>query len=169
MKSIVANVIYKGDTFKYEIIAETGRKHVVEHSQSLDNIDLKQIVGGYAITEMEDGTRELEVMNITQIKNSWNQGAAKGNSGAHINFTDEMVKKTVISRACKMIVNSSDDSYLHVDDEDKDPAKEEVRENANKEEISFEDAVVVEETKPEPKQESPKVGEGLFPEEKPSF
>lgn len=169
LKSVVANVIYKGDKFKYEIQAETGRKKIIEHAQEIGNIDLKQIVGAYAITEMEDGTKDLEVMNIAQIHNSWNQGAAKGNSGAHINFTDEMSKKTVISRACKMIINSSDDSYLHSDEDDKDPVKEEIKESANREDISFEEAVVVEDAKPEAKQDGPKVADGLFPDDKPDF
>lgn len=150
LKSVVANVIYESDTFNYEIQAETGRKRILEHKQELGNIDLKKIIGAYAITEMEDGTKDLEVMNMIQIKNSWNQGAAKGVSGAHINFTDEMAKKTVISRACKMIINSSDDSYLHSDEEDKDPVKSEIQDNANKEEIGFEDAVVVEEVQSAP-------------------
>jgi len=150
LKSVVSNVIYEGDKFNYEIQSETGRKRIVEHKQELGNIDLKKIIGAYAITEMEDGTKDLEVMNMIQIKNSWNQGSAKGNSGAHINFTDEMAKKTVISRACKMIINSSDDSYLHSEEEDKDMVKEEIKDNANRDEISFEDAVVVEEVQPEP-------------------
>ncbi len=149
LKYIIANTIYKGDVFSYEINAETGRKRVVKHEQSIENIDLKNIIGAYAITEMEDGTKDLEVMNMLQIRNSWNQGVAKGNSGAHVNFTDEMACKTVIQRACKHIINSSDDSYLH-SDEEKDPAKDEITETANREEISFEDAVVIEETKPIP-------------------
>lgn len=54
-------------------------------------------------------------MNINQIKNAWNQGYAKGGSGAHKNFTDEMAKKTVINRACKMFANTSDDSDLLIE------------------------------------------------------
>jgi recombination protein RecT len=91
-------------------------------------------------------------MNITQIKNSWNQGYAKGKSGAHTNFTDEMAKKTVINRACKMFVNTSDDSDILVEafnNSDKEPfedrdlvsvdyeVKQEISENANTKEIDI--------------------------------
>ncbi|MPN64903.1 hypothetical protein SDC9_212681 [bioreactor metagenome] len=103
---------------------------------------------------MEDGQNYVEVMNIGQIKKSWNQGAAKGNSGAHQNFADEMAKKTVINRACKMFVNTSDDSELLVEAinnseektyEEKDlvsnvefEVKEEIKQNANAKEINAE-------------------------------
>ncbi len=44
---------------------------------------------------------------MDQIRKSWQQGAAKGNSGAHNNFTDQMCKKTVISRACKIALGAA--------------------------------------------------------------
>ena len=40
------------------------------------------------------------------------QGATKGGSPAHKNFGDEMAKKTVIGRACKILIGMSDDSAL---------------------------------------------------------
>lgn len=119
LKSIVANVIYDKDQFAYEIDKETGLKRIVTHVQDFTNIDIEAIKGAYAIVTMDDGTKTVEVMNIIQIKRAWLQGAAKGNSGAHTGFTDEMAKKTVIARACKGIINSSDDSYL-VSEEDND-------------------------------------------------
>lgn len=114
MKDIIANIIYEGDVpnFIYSIDPKTGRKSLVKHETKLENIDINKISGAYAIYTMEDGTQNMEVMNIKQIQQSWLQGAAKGNSPAHKNFTDEMCKKTVINRACKTIINSSDDSYL---------------------------------------------------------
>lgn len=156
LKSIVANVIYEADTFEYEICPETARKRILKHDQKLENIDLGKIKGAYAIVEMEDGTKELEVMNMVQIKNSWNQGAAKGNSGAHNNFTDEMCKKTVMSRACKGIIGSSDDSHLYPDSDEKDPVREEVKEKANREELIISEYEEVKEEpaqKPEPEKQ----------------
>lgn len=117
LKSIVANVIYDKDQFAYEIDKETGLKRIVTHVQDFTNIDIEAIKGAYAIVTMDDGTKTVEIMNIIQIKRAWMQGAAKGNSGAHTGFTDEMAKKTVIARACKSIINSSDDSYLFSDEE----------------------------------------------------
>ncbi|MEN6622058.1 MAG: recombinase RecT [Smithella sp.] len=182
MKEVVANVIYEGDEFIYEIIPETGRKRVVRHDQKLENIDLKKIIGAYAITEMENGVKDVTLMNMLQIRNAWLQGAAKGNSGAHTNFTDEMCCKTVIQRACKPIINSSDDSHLY-DDEDKEVREQKV--DANVEEIGFEDvtgqvpeveeqkeqpAPPVTEVKEQPKQEAAAGGPSseLFPKAEPA-
>ena len=77
------------------------------------NVNLDKITGAFAIPVFKDGTRgDLVYMSYQQIKNSWNQGYAKGNSGAHKNFTDEMCKKTIITRVCKTLINSSDDGDL---------------------------------------------------------
>lgn len=123
----VANVIYQGDNFQYEIDTETGLTKVIRHEQKFENIDITKIRGAYAITVLPDGSRQVTIMNIDQIRKAWGQGATKGNSPAHQNFTDEMCKKTVIGRACKMIINSSDDAYLFDgkrDEMDTDNAKE---------------------------------------------
>lgn len=112
VKGIYANCIYDGDEFEYEIDLNTGLKVLKKHNQSFENIDLAKIKGAYAVIVREGAPNYVEVMNIAQIRNAWNQGSMKGNSGAHKNFTDEMAKKTVISRACKLFINSSDDSGL---------------------------------------------------------
>lgn len=109
----VANVIYEGDDFIYAIDPKTGRKSIVKHDQRLENIDNNKIVGAYAIVTYADGTTEVTIMSMAQIRAAWNQGATKGNSPAHKNFTDEMAKKTVIGRACKAVINSSDDAWLY--------------------------------------------------------
>lgn len=148
VKNVFANCIFEGDDFAYKLDLDTGLKKITKHEQSFENIDTSKIKGAYAVIVMEDGNNYVEVMNINQIKNSWNQGAAKGNSGAHKNFTDEMAKKTVINRACKHFVSTSDDSDLLISafertNKEYDPAdivettheevKEEIKENANKE------------------------------------
>jgi len=115
VKNIIANCIYENDIFAYELDLETGNRKITEHKQNFEDIDPAKIKGAYAIINMVDGQNYVEIMNIGQIKKSWNQGAAKGNSGAHNNFADEMAKKTVINRACKMFVNTSDDSDLMIE------------------------------------------------------
>lgn len=140
LKDIVANIIYESDVFSFEIDTVTGRHRILEHKTALENIDINKIKGAYAVTTMHDGTQEVEIMTIQQIKNSWMQGAAKGNSPAHQKFTDEMAKKTVIARACKGIVNSSNDSYLLEDDEDSQEIQSiAIEEKANTTEIGFTD------------------------------
>lgn len=151
----VANVIYEGDTFEYEILPN-GYKKIVKHEQSLDNIDDNKIKGAYATLIFQDPKKEpyVEIMTIQQIRQSWQQGATKGNSPAHKNFPSEMCKKTVISRACKLFISSSDDSSLF-DDDNKDglaeASRQQIAEHANKEEITMDvKAEVIEEKKPEP-------------------
>lgn len=108
----ISNVIYEGDDFSYSINPENGLTSIAKHEQKLDNVDIGKIKGAYAIVTMPDGIKQVTIMSIPQIRAAWGQGATKGNSPAHKNFTDEMAKKTVIGRACKMIINSSDDAYL---------------------------------------------------------
>lgn len=101
-----AQVVYKDDNFVYTV-DERGRYQLVKHETKLENINLSAIVGAYAVVITKDGDRWIEVMTMDQIRKSWQQGAAKGNSGAHNNFTDQMCKKTVISRACKIALGAA--------------------------------------------------------------
>ncbi len=121
----VANVIYDGDDFLYEIDPKTAKVAIVKHSQKLENIDNSKIKGAYALVTLADGTTQVTIMSMQQIRAAWGQGATKGNSPAHKNFAEEMAKKTVIGRACKAIINSSDDAWLYdgkEDDADSDKA-----------------------------------------------
>ena len=112
MKDVVGNVVYEGDDFQFETDTKTGRKRIVKHTQSIANINPDKIIGAYALVTLEDGSTFLEVMNMAQIKTSWNQGQSKGDSPAHRNFPDQLAIKTVINRALKILVSSSDDSVL---------------------------------------------------------
>lgn len=121
----VANVIYDGDDFQYEIDPKTAKVAIVKHSQKLENIDNSKIKGAYTLVPLADGTTQVTIMSMQQIRAAWGQGATKGNSPAHKNFAEEMAKKTVIGRACKAIINSSDDAWLYdgkEDDADSDKA-----------------------------------------------
>lgn len=109
-KTINAEVIYEGDTFRYHI--ENGRKLLDEHQQDFRNIDLDKIVGAYCVVTLVDGSTYMEVMNISQIKTAWKKGYGyKEDSGTHKDFTDMMAKKTVTSRACKQIVQQYGDVF----------------------------------------------------------
>lgn len=147
LKSIKANAIFKGDVFEFQVDAETGRRKVIKHTQTLESIGTNEIVGAYAVYELNDGTIDTEVMSINQIKMAWGQGGSKGGSPAHKNFADQMACKTVINRACKLLISSSDDSILYDPlDDDKvidvtaENVAHEIKTEANKEPLDFSSA-----------------------------
>jgi recombination protein RecT len=151
-KNIYAQVVYKGDEFEYEIVK--GRKKVIKHIQKIENISNNNIIAAYCVIEFDDGRSDYtEIMTIEQIKQAWKQSVLhpvdeKGNiktGTTHEKFTEEMAKKTVINRACKALINSSNDSNLFLrafnrSDEEiaEHELEEEIKENANKELIDVE-------------------------------
>lgn len=172
----VANVIYEGDDFAYRIDTETGLTSIVKHEQKFENVDIAKIKGAYAIVTMPDGERQVTIMSIAQIRAAWGQGATKGSSPAHKNFTDEMAKKTVIGRACKMIINSSDDAYLFDgkrDELDRPDATDTREASLQKpkesigEDVDYEEVVPESKPKEEPAPEQPKPNGQLFNNEAP--
>ena len=159
--AVNAEVIYEGDTFKYHI--ENGVKFIDEHIQDFMNIDTTKIKGAYAVLELDDGTQYTEVMNINQIKKAWSKGYGyKDGAGVHGDFGDQMAKKTVIGRACKNIINSSDDANLQeafdstTDNEELNPVAEDMHKVIDMEANSEEFVMPEPEQQPEPKQETKK-------------
>jgi len=154
VKSANAHVIYDGDVFQYSYNNENGSVKVVKYEPKLENINHEKIKGAFAILILADGSEYIEVMNMAQIKNAWNQGAMKGQSPAHKNFPDQMAKKTVINRACKLFISSSDDgSIIDLNKEDNKDAEFEV-DDANEETLDVEAMDVT--PKKEVKKETPK-------------
>ena len=118
VKHIAAEVVYEGDEFEYAI--EMGVKKIKKHIPNLDNIDKTRIKAAYCIILKNDGDVFADLMNIAQLKQAWlqsrnypidQQGRLKDGS-VHFKFTEEMAKKTVINRTCKMFLNTSDDSDM---------------------------------------------------------
>lgn len=112
--SVNAQVVYEADNFVYTV-DDKGILQLVKHETSMANMDNAKIMGAYAVVVYKNGSTRLEVMTMDMIRKAWGQGAARGNSGAHLNFTDQMAKKTVIARACKIELDSTEDG--HNDDE----------------------------------------------------
>lgn len=108
IQEVVAQVIYEGDNFVYGV-DKNGYYQLIKHETAIENINPDKIKAAYAVVINYDGSRHLEVMTMDQIRKSWQQGAARGTSGAHQNFTDQMCKKTVIARACKIELDSATD------------------------------------------------------------
>ena len=158
LKTINAEIIYDGDTFKYHI--ENGMKVIDVHEQDFMNIDNDRILGAYAVAVMDDGRKVVEVMNINQLKKAWNQrmgGLKEDASSTHMKFKDQMAKKTVINRLCKMIGNTSTDGNISEISDRLDEVAEvdmvaedvayEIENNANQ--IEFSEVVEPQETKQE--------------------
>ena len=113
LKDVRAEIIYEGDEFVYHI--EDGMKVIDKHVQNFMNIDIDKIIGAYAVGIMDDGRKIVEVMNINQLKKAWNQrmgGLKEDASSTHTKFRDQMAKKTVINRLCKLIGNTSTDGNV---------------------------------------------------------
>lgn len=159
VKDIWANVIYEGDKFAYE--NRNGRDYLVSHETALQNRD-NPIIGAYAVIVEESGDMPITVMTKKEIDASWSQGKT---DRVQKKFPQEMAKRTVINRAAKAYVNTSDDSDILIeainttteneyeDDRiDKTGAMDveyEVQENANK--VDF-----TPQKQAEPKTEQPK-------------
>jgi recombination protein RecT len=144
VKEVNAVVVYQNDLFEYGIDVKTGRQVIYKHDQKLGNIANDKIIAAYAIVIYKDGSTDATIMSMDEIRAAWNQGAPKGNSPAHKNFTQEMAKKTVINRACKTPINSSTDVILvggYDDENDEAPTidiKHEIIEDTASQPITFE-------------------------------
>lgn len=110
-----ARAVFEDDEFEYHVDTTTLDIVIDKHVPSLETIDPDKVKAAYSVVVRSDGTLYIEIMNSEQIKRAWNQGAMKGQSGAHKNFAEEMSKKTVLNRGCKLFINSSSDSDLLID------------------------------------------------------
>jgi len=116
--SITAEVIREGETFEIAF-NEKGEKYIKVHDIKFETLD-NDFVGAYAVIRYDNGTQYTEIMTRKMILQAWGQSKAypvtkDGNikiDSVHDKFTQEMVKKTVINRAAKLAINSSDDSDI---------------------------------------------------------
>ena len=116
VKDVKAYCIYEGDEFEQEFDIDTATMKITKFNPRIENRDNSKIKGAFAVVVMDDPRENyVEVMTMKEIKDAWNQGQTKGNSGAHKNFTQEMSKKTVTNRACKHFYSTSDDSDILIE------------------------------------------------------
>ncbi|EGT4056862.1 recombinase RecT [Clostridioides difficile] len=144
VKDVKGYAVYKDDKFELGFDILTGKQKILEFCPGL-NRDPKNLVGAFALILGDNEILHTEYMDINQIHKAWEQGSMKGNSGAHKNFPDQMAIKTVINRACKYYVSTSDDSdkiaeFMNKSVEDTDrELEEEKKEFANKEVVEIEE------------------------------
>lgn len=180
IEDIYAATVYEGDEFVYEI--RYGKKIVTLHKQKIENVNKQKIVAVYATVLYKDGRALSTVMTYDEVKQAWLQSPMKvvdekgklKSGSTHDKFTADMAEKTVINKACKYIINSSDDStivakYAKTTDIEVAEAdvEEEINENANQETLDIKDPIEVEgvvhgdepedtQTEPEEPEEKPK-------------
>ncbi|HEL1585288.1 TPA: recombinase RecT [Streptococcus suis] len=106
VKDVIANVVNEGDVL--EVSVENGRKKLVKHETHWQNAD-NPIIAAYCIITRTDGEEFFEVMTKKQIDKSWSKAKTKN---VQIDFPDQMAMRTVINRAAKMFINTSNDSDL---------------------------------------------------------
>lgn len=143
IEEIYAAAVFQDDEFSYSI--NRGIITEIQHAQKLENKN-GRIKAAYATVIYKNGREISTVMTWEQITQSWKQsqtkpvnadGSVKPDS-THGKFTEEMAKKTVIRRACKPIIDSSDDSGIlsqcireTADTADAAKVEQEIKENAN--------------------------------------
>ncbi|WP_408956204.1 recombinase RecT [Natroniella sp. ANB-PHB2] len=142
-EDVRAQPVFKGDDFEYEV--KRGTITNVEHKQTLKGKLSGNILAVYCVITFKDDRPDyIELMTMDQIENAWSQGQTyrKGSNGTHQKFEEEMAKKTVINRACKKYINSSNDSNILAESFNRagqakaeQEVKQEIEENANSEVI----------------------------------
>lgn len=104
-------VIREGDVFEYGINPQTGKKYVVKHEQRLENMD-NGFVGGY----MYLPTGELHIMTKKQILTAWSKSSSREQT-THKQFDEKMAQKTLVNSGCNMIINSTPEYQMGLDEE----------------------------------------------------
>ena len=167
-KDIFSEIVYKGDEFEYTI--QRGNKIITKHVQKIENVDPDNIVAAYCTIIFDDDRQFTDVMTWDEIQKAWSKSKMNPDKegSTHKEFAQEMARKTVINRACKRYLNSSDDGSLlmqHINRADEVAAEAEVEaeieENANQElidieyEVADEEPEVEEKAAEEPKERKP--------------
>lgn len=111
-----SDVIYKGTEYDLEVDSFGNDNIIIKKACPLEERKFENLIGAWCKIILDESVWGSKsyccVMTMEQIEKSWNQGSMKGNSPAHKNFKDEMMKKSVINRCCKNFVNSAKDNDI---------------------------------------------------------
>ena len=108
--NITPVVVRQDDEFE---VAMDGPNMVVKkHETKFENLD-NEIIAAYVVIKLANGKETTTVMTKKQIDQSWAKSKMKG-SGPQKEFPEEMAKRTVINRAAKALINTSNDNDLLV-------------------------------------------------------
>jgi recombination protein RecT len=137
----IATIIYEGDKFDL-LVDEDGNEVVTNHITSWANKTSEKYQGAYATLKVK-GVKKSAVMTMAQIKEAWSKSISNKN---HEQFTTEFMKRTVINRLIKYILQTTSDANLltetlikneeqHYDFNSEEAVEEEIKTNANTGEV----------------------------------
>lgn len=95
--TIEARVVHTGDSFKYEF----GLNPKLEHTPKFGAGD-REPMAVYAIAGLKSGARQFDLMSIEEVNAIRARSRAK-DSGPWVTDFEEMAKKTVLRRLCKLL------------------------------------------------------------------
>lgn len=103
-------VVHEGDEFEVEMNGPDMK--ITNHQTKFENLD-NEIKAAYVVIKLQNGQEYTTVMTKKQIDQSWAKSKMKG-LGPQKEFPDEMAKRTVINRAAKYLINTSNDDDLFI-------------------------------------------------------
>lgn len=106
----IGTIIYEGDNVEIGY-NELGEEIVLSHKTTWENKLKNNRVGAYA-TVIANGIKRYALMTKTEIKESWLKNPSPSNKRDHVDFEGEFMKRTVINRLVKMILQTSNDDDL---------------------------------------------------------
>lgn len=98
IKDIYAKVVREGDFFEESI--EGGVQNISFKPKPFSD---ESMIGAFAIAVFRDGSMMYDAMSKKEIEGVRNNYSKAKSSGAWVNSTGEMYKKTVLRRLCKLI------------------------------------------------------------------
>ncbi|SRR5258706_3243311 len=102
IKTISARVVYAEDEFNYSYGLNERCEHVPSQKE-----DRGSVAFVYAVAKLKDGGEQFEVLSIRDVERV-RQRSRAGSSGPWVTDFEEMAKKTVLRRLCKMLPSSAD-------------------------------------------------------------
>lgn len=104
LASISAHVVYENDAFEFIL----GDEERIVHKPAPVGQDRGKPIGAYAIGRLKDGSIQREFMSLEDLKAIENVSKASYEGRPWQAWWDQMAKKTVLRRLCKLLPQSSD-------------------------------------------------------------
>lgn len=121
VREVNSGVVYEGQVFE-TAIDSTGRERLIPYKQNILDLD-KPIVGAWCVIVDNEGNEHLTKMTMKMIQTAWEFSKKKHKNfeSGKLNetqesFGDQMAMKTVVNRACKPFINTTNDEGI-MDDE----------------------------------------------------